>query len=232
MSTQRPSRVPRRRRSSELSGASDIVPDAPEASGEPGMLLVISGPSGVGKDTVWKQAAPCLSSFAKTITCTTRKQRPGEEEGVTYFFVSDDTFDELIEEDELLEWAIVHGNRYGVPAALVLQRMEQGLDVVCVIDVQGARRIRKLFATRATLIFLKPPTDRDPFDVLRERMAARGDESQDDMVRRLETAQEEMEQLKRDALFDYEVVNDTVERASGEICSIDNAEKARRSSDA
>jgi guanylate kinase len=224
MSTQRPSRVPRKRRSlSELPpvGASDAADNT-----EPGMLLVISGPSGVGKDTVWQEASKCLPSFAKTITCTTRRQRPGEEEGVTYFFVSDDEFDTLIEEDELLEWAEVHGNRYGVPAALVLQRLEQGLDVVCVIDVQGARRIRSLFMTRALLIFVKPPENRDASDVLKERLESRGGENSEEIETRLQTANWELSQTE---LFDVEVVNDDVSRSAQEICEIVQREKSRRS---
>src|SRR5687768_13674708 len=103
-----------------------------------GVLLVLSGPSGVGKDTVWKAARSCLPSFAKATTCTTRARRPGEEEGVHYFFVSDEEFDHMIAGHQLLEWAHVHDNRYGVPMTSVLNRLERGEDVVCVIDVQGA----------------------------------------------------------------------------------------------
>src|SRR5438105_3161243 len=112
-----------------------------------GMLLVISGPAGVGKDTVWRTAAKELTTFSRAITCTTRPRRAGEVDGANYYFVSDEEFNRLIQEDQLLEWAHVHNYRYGVPQASVLERLTRGEDVVCVIDVQGAKRIRALFPT-------------------------------------------------------------------------------------
>lgn len=228
------SRVPRRKRNSE-STASPLA-DVPvaeadaslaEQADQPGLLLVISGPSGVGKDTVWREAQPCLPSFARTITCTTRPQRPTEEEGVSYFFVTDEQFDELIEEDELLEWAQVHGYRYGVPAALVLQRLEQGLDVVCVIDPHGAKRVRSLFMSSALLIFIKPPAGDEPnsADVLKERIEARGASNQEEVALRLRTAAWEMTQSE---LYDHELINDDVQRVARELCEVVEREKARR----
>jgi guanylate kinase len=137
-----------------------------------GMLLVLSGPAGVGKGTVWKAAAPCLPTFAKATTCTTRAQRPGEVDGVHYFFVSDAEFDAMIEENKLLEWAWVHGNRYGVPVSSVSTRLERGEDVICVIDVQGALNIRAMFE-QSLLVFLRPPHGRET-EVLKERILNRG----------------------------------------------------------
>lgn len=232
------SRVPRRKRNSEP-GASPIA-DVPladadvqlsEQADQPGLLLVISGPSGVGKDTVWREAQPCLTSFARTITCTTRPQRPTEEEGVSYFFVTDEQFDELIEEDELLEWAQVHGYRYGVPAALVLQRLEQGLDVVCVIDPHGAKRVRSLFMSSALLIFIKPPAGEEPnsADILKERIKARGGASQEEVAIRVGTAVWEMTQS---GLYDHELINDDVQRVAKELCDVVQREKARRAGNA
>lgn len=188
-----------------------------------GLLLVLSGPAGVGKDTVWREAHRCLPTFAKATTCTTRLARPGEQDGIDYFFVSNAEFDRLINESLLLEWALVHGNRYGVPASSVNARLESGLDVVCVIDVQGALKIRALHDD-ALLIFLKPPPGRE-VEVLEKRIANRGAENEIETARRLETAAWELNQT---ASYDYEIVNDEVENAARQLCEIIAREKARR----
>jgi guanylate kinase len=187
------------------------------------MLLVLSGPSGVGKDTVWKEAAPCLGSFAKVTTCTTRGRRAGEEEGVHYFFVGDAEFDRMIERDELLEWALVNGNRYGVPVSSVTNRLNAGNDVVCIIEVQGALKIRYLFPD-SLLVFLKPPPGRET-QVLKERIEKRGTENPAQIATRLQTASWEMTQS---AHYDYEIVNDEVEETANRLCDIITREKKRR----
>jgi guanylate kinase len=188
-----------------------------------GMLLVISGPAGVGKDTVWRAASACLPTFAKATTCTTRAQRPGEKHGVHYFFVSDEEFDRLIQEDQLIEWAHVHNSRYGVPAAQVLERLARGDDVVCVIDVQGARRIKALFP-QAVLVFLKPPVGREA-DVLKHRMAGRGTTDDKDVEKRLGTAEWELSQSD---FYDHEIVNDELAHAVQQLCEIVACEKSNR----
>ena len=189
---------------------------------ELGMLLVLSGPAGVGKDTVWKKAAECLGTFEKAITCTTRARREHEVEGVHYQFVSDEAFDALIRNDQLLEWAEVHGNCYGVPASSVLNRLNGGEDVVCVIDVQGACRIRGLFPN-ALLVFLKPP-DASPA-VLKERIEGRGGASEAEVALRLKTAQWELTQTE---IYDYEIVNSDVDQAAQELCDVIGREKEKR----
>jgi guanylate kinase len=189
------------------------------------MLLVLSGPAGVGKDSVWKHAAPCLPTFAKAITCTTRAPRPGEENGVHYYFVANERFDDMIAHDELLEWAWVHGNRYGVPVSSVKSRLEAGGDVVCIIEVQGALKIRALFE-ESLLVFLKPPPGREE-EILRARIANRGAETEEQTARRMETAAWELEQT---AHYDYEIVNDEIEFAAQRLCDIISAEKAKRAS--
>ena len=187
-----------------------------------GMLLVISGPAGVGKDTVWTKASECLASFQKALTCTTRARREHEVEGVHYHFVTDEEFDALIRNDELLEWAEVHGNRYGVPAASVLNRLNAGEDVVCVIDVQGACRIRGLFPN-ALLVFLKPP-DESP-DVLKQRIEERGGASEAEISLRLKTAQWELTQTE---IYDYEIVNADVAASAQQLCEVIGREKSKR----
>lgn len=186
-----------------------------------GMLLVLSGPSGVGKDSVWQEAAKNLTSFDKAITCTTRAQREHEIEGIDYYFVSDEEFDRLVEEDQMLEWAKVHNARYGVPASSVLTRLTSGKDVVCVIDVQGAFRLRSLFPG-AILVFIKPPNS-DP-SVLKNRLTQRGDISEEDLMVRLKTAEWELLQTKK---YDYEIVNDSLKNAAQELSQIIQQEKAK-----
>jgi guanylate kinase len=188
-----------------------------------GLLLVLSGPAGVGKDTVWREAAPCLPSFAKATTCTTRGRRPGEEEGVHYYFVSDADFDRLIAEDKLLEWAHVHGNRYGVPVSSVSTRLEQGQDVICIIEVQGALKIRAMFPN-SLLVFLRPPVGRET-EVLIKRIQQRGAEDEAQIAKRLETASWELTQT---SLYDYEIVNDEVEDTARQLCEVISREKEQR----
>lgn len=187
------------------------------------MLLVISGPSGVGKDTIWQAASANLPTFAKAVTCTTRRRREGEVDGVNYQFVSDDEFDLLLNEDQLLEWANVGANRYGVPQTAVLGRLNEGLDVVCVIDVQGAQRIRSLFPW-ALLIFIKPPEGRE-MDVLKKRLTKRGSVNEAEMQERLKRGEAEMGLVSR---YDFQIVNDEVEIAARELVEIVEREKQKR----
>ena len=186
-----------------------------------GLLVVLSGPSGVGKDTVWQKAAPCLPSFHKAITCTTRARRDGEEHGKNYYFVSDAEFDRMIESDELLEWAPVHNFRYGVPAAPVLDALNNDTDIICVIDVQGAQRVKSLFPT-AILVFLTPPEVK----VLEQRIMDRDSEiDRKELQDRLARVQWEMEHIP---LYDYTIINDTVEHAAKELCEVVAREKKKR----
>ena len=188
-----------------------------------GLVLVISGPSGVGKDTVWKQSQACLSTFARAVTCTTRPRRPHEVEGCDYFFVSNEAFAHMIAHDELIEHAQVHGNFYGVPERSIFERINNSLDVVCVIDVQGALRIRRLFPT-AVLVFIKPPEGLET-ETLAERIQNRQEVDPSELQTRLQTATWEMSQVH---LYDFEITNDDVARASMELCRLVNEEKSRR----
>ena len=191
---------------------------------ELGLILVISGPSGVGKDTVWQAAEPCLPSFQRAITCTTRPRRPGEVEGVNYYFASHAEFDRMIAENELIEWALVHGkHRYGVPERSIFDRINNGQDVVCIIEVQGAMRIRRLFPS-ATLVFIKPPQGREN-EVLVERIQGRSAVDAAELATRLQTASWELTQTNH---YDYQIENDEIARASHELCELIEAEKRRR----
>ena len=190
-----------------------------------GILLVLSGPAGVGKDTVWQTAAKCLTNFEKALTCTTRARRQHEVEGRDYHFVSNEEFDAMIRHDQLLEWAEVHGNRYGVPAASVLNRLNSGGDVICVIDVQGACRIRGLFPN-ALLVFLQPP-DSSP-EILKQRIEDRGGASEAEIALRLKTAQWELSQSE---IYDHQIVNENIQTAADELCEIVAKEKQKRGVD-
>lgn len=197
---------------------------APDAS--LGMLLVLSGPSGVGKDTVWKAAAQMLPSFCKAITCTTRARREHEVEGEHYFFVSNAEFDRLIAQNELLEWAQPHGDHlYGVPSQPVLDRLGEGRDVVCVIDVQGAMRVRALFP-QCLLVFLRPPLSQagSETDTLAERIKARSPISPEELSRRMETAGRELAQSQ---LYDHALVNDDLDATARALRDIVLREKKR-----
>jgi guanylate kinase len=188
-----------------------------------GMVLVISGPSGVGKDTVWKAAQSCLPTFSRAITCTTRERRQHEVEGHDYYFVPHDEFARMIETDELVEHAEVHGNCYGVPQRSIFERINNGLDVVCVIDVQGAMKIRNLFPS-AVLVFIMPPKGHES-EVLMQRILGRQYVEPAELETRLQTASWELTQVH---LYDFVVVNDDVERASNELCQLVNQEKESR----
>lgn len=179
---------------------------------ELGLVLVISGPSGVGKDTVWQTAKPCLPSFERAITCTTRIRRPHETEGVDYYFVSHDEFERMIRDNELVEHAEVHGNFYGVPVKSIFSRINVGKDVVCVIDVQGALAIRRLFP-QALLVFIKPPEGREN-EVLTHRITGRSPVGDSELATRLQTATRELSQMH---FYDYQIVNDDLERAVDEL---------------
>lgn len=167
------------------------------------LLIVISGCSGVGKDTVLDEMKRSDLPFFFAITATTRTQRPGEIDGIDYHFVTLVKFEKMIEKDELLEWANVYHNWYGVPKKPVKNALKEGKDVIIKVDIQGATTIKQM-EPEAVLIFISPPSMED----LRQRLITRNTESASDLEVRLRTAQKEMESLP---LFDYEVINATGE---------------------
>lgn len=181
------------------------------------LLVVISGPSGVGKDTVIQRMKERQLPFHFVVTATTRPPRAGERHGVDYFFVSRDDFAEMIDHGELLEYALVYNDYKGIPKQQVRTALASGKDVVMRVDVQGAATVRKLYP-QALLIFLLPQDEGE----LADRLAARKTESQDDLKLRIATARQEIKQVE---MFDYAVVNrqfqldETVDTIVAIICA-------------
>lgn len=163
------------------------------------LLIVISGPSGVGKDTVIERMKSRRLNFHFVVTATTRHARPDEKHGVDYFFVSQEEFARMIEEDELLEYAYVYNDYKGIPKAQVRRAFASGMDVVMRVDVQGAATIRRLYP-QALLIFL---TTRDEEELV-NRLRARKSETADEINLRIAMARKELRRIKE---FDYVVVN-------------------------
>jgi len=185
------------------------------------LLVVLSGPSGVGKDSILMRMRDIGFPFHFVVTATSRAMRPGERDGYDYHFVGKERFEEMIAHEELLEWAEVYGHYKGIPKSEVRQALQSGRDVILRIDVQGAATIKRL-APAAVFIFVAPGS----FDELRYRLQLRRTESLDQMERRLEMAQREMDALDQ---FDYVVINreDHLDDAVGQIRAIIVAEKQR-----
>jgi guanylate kinase len=185
------------------------------------LVLVLSGPSGAGKDFVLNQLKSLNCSLTYIVTVTTRTQRPAETADVHYHFVSSDDFRKMIELGEFLEYASVYGNFYGVPKKPVKQALEEGKDVIIKVDVQGAMTIKKALP-EAVLLFLMAPSREE----LGRRLRQRNTESQIDLERRLKTADAEINQLP---LFDYLIINvdGQIEKVASEIHAIITAEKLK-----
>ena len=190
----------------------------------PALLVVISGPSGVGKDTVIAalRALPAAPDFCRIVTATTRAPRPYEHDGRHYHFLTPAGFAEAEADGTFLETATVHGDRYGTPAGEVIAALSSGRDVLLSIDVQGAAAVANIFPD-AVRIFLAPPS----FETLAARLRARGTEDEATLARRLATAAAE---LARASEFDHVVVNagGQTARAAAEIAALIAAERARR----
>ena len=185
------------------------------------LLIVISGPSGAGKDAVLTKMKELGCPLEYIVTVTTRPQRDKERNNVDYHFTSKERFQEMIEGKEFLEWAKVYGNWYGVPKKPVKQALDKGQDIIVKVDIQGAATIKKILP-QAVFIFLVPPS----MEELVLRLKQRHTESPFDLALRTKTAEEEIKQL---SLFDYIVVNkrDGIDLAVSEIKAIITAEKCR-----
>ena len=184
-----------------------------------GKLIVISGPSGAGKSTVVFKALEGRSDCCFSVSVTTRKPRPNEVDGREYFFVDPDRFKEMIANNELLEHAEYVANSYGTPRAYVEKKLEEGLNVILDIEVQGARQVRDAMP-EATMIFFIPPS----MEELERRLRGRGTDSERKIQARLYRAKEEYELAD---FYDYIIINDDVEIAANEFSAIITAENCR-----
>ena len=168
-------------------------------------LFVLSGSSGVGKGTVLKGFLEKNPDFMLSISCTTRKPRPGEIDGVNYFFISKEEFETCIQENKFLEWAEFAGNFYGTKKKYINQCLEEGKNVILEIDTQGALQVKKQMP-EAVLIFICPPS----FEALENRLRGRHTEDEATIQKRLEEVKKELERAEK---FDYKIVNDELEDA-------------------
>ena len=182
-----------------------------------GFLLVISGPSGVGKGTVLHDLMNTQKNLVYSVSATTREKRDGEVEGVSYFYKSHEEFKNMIDEGQFLEYAHVHNNHYGTPKEFVDKKINEGKIVVLEIDVQGAVNVKKN-TENAVFIFLAPPS----LSELKNRIVGRGTETENDINLRMKNARKELEYIK---YYDYLVINDHINSAINSVNEIINAEK-------
>ena len=191
-----------------------------------GLLLVVSGPAGVGKGTLDKALMERNNRIKMSVSATTRAPRPGEVEGVHYFFKTEEEFKAMVDRGEFLEYMHVFGsNYYGTPRSFVEQHLANGYDVILEIDVQGAMKVKQAFPD-AVLIFITAPS----MSEIKSRLIGRGTESMEQVEKRFATAFEEVKMIPR---YDYVVVNDVVDKAVHHMEAILEAERCRvsRSSD-
>ena len=184
-----------------------------------GLLIVISGPSGAGKGTVYNEVISRRPEIRKSISVTTRAPRPNEVDGVHYYFKTLEQYQEMIAHGEFLETANVYCNYYGTPKAPVLKMLDEGADVMFEIDTLGAAQIKHKYP-KSISIFVMPPD----FEILEQRLRGRGTESEEVMKRRLGFAKKELAKYKQ---FDYIVFNDKLEDAVNNVLAIIDAEKSK-----
>ena len=188
-------------------------------AGRSGLILILSGPSGSGKSSIYKAAIGELGGIEFSVSCTTRAPRPGEVDGRDYHFISREEFDRLVAEGAFAEHAEVHGNCYGTLKSELLGRVRRGIDVLLDIDVQGAARLRALcadsdvFCRACVFIFIMPPSREE----LERRLRARGTETEESILRRLANAEGEMGHASE---YDHVIVNDDLARAAAEFVSL------------
>lgn len=184
-----------------------------------GNLIVLSGPSGSGKGTVRQALSRYRQDLFYSVSATTRAPRPGEVHGTDYYFVNREEFENMIKNDELLEWARVYTYYYGTPREPVEKAMQEGLNVILEIDVQGALKVKEKLPN-AVLIFLLPPTPEE----LGKRLCARQTDAPEEIKLRLEWAKKEVKLLNK---YEYLVINNNVDEAARKINSIIEAESCR-----
>lgn len=184
-----------------------------------GNLIVISGPSGAGKSTVVSRAMTFRNDICFSTSVTTRKPRPGEVDGVDYFFIDQSRFDEMVRNNELLEHAVYVSNSYGTPAKFVDEQLEKGMNVILDIEIQGAAQVHSN-KPEAVMIFIIPPS----IDELRKRLTGRGTENEETIEARIQRA---IQECREADFYDYIIINDDLDKASEDLSSIMNAELCR-----
>lgn len=186
-----------------------------------GVLMIVSGPAGVGKGTIVKEAVDkSENSIYLSVSATTRQPRSIDKEGVTYFFKTKEEFENMIENNELLEWACYVDNYYGTPLKPVKDALENGKDVILEIEVQGAFKVKENFP-ESVLTFIVPPS----LEILEERLRGRNTETEEQIQKRLNTAKGELEKVEK---YDYVIENDTVEKAVSDLFCVLKSEKLKK----
>ncbi len=184
-----------------------------------GLLFVVSAPSGAGKTTLCKEVVSITPSTWYSISYTTRKPRPGEQDGREYRFIDEGLFQDMVQRNEFVEWALVHGHLYGTPRQALSEKLEQGIDVLLEIDDQGAKQVKKKHAD-AVFIYILPPS----LEALEERLKQRGGDAPDEIQRRLQKAREEVWSYRE---YYYIVRNEDFKQALEELKSIIVAERTK-----
>lgn len=184
-----------------------------------GLLIVVSGPSGVGKGTICKELFKSSDDIHLSVSVTTRAAREGEVHGKNYFFISKEAFQSMIENDELLEYAQVYDNYYGTPKGFVMDQLELGRDILLEIDIQGALQVKERYQ-EGVFVFIVPPS----MEELRNRIVGRGTETLEAINKRFSSAYDEIDLMSN---YDYYIINDTVQNATGRLQCILEAERYR-----
>ena len=185
----------------------------------PGNLFVVAAPSGTGKSSLVRALMELDKRVVPSVSHTTRRPRGQEVHGREYYFVSNETFDQMVTQNAFLEWANVHGNRYGTSKQAIEQRMQQGADVVLEIDFQGAIQVKRIFPN-AVLVFILPPS----WEELRSRLERRNEDSADIIELRLKNAAHEMNHARE---FDFVIINELFERALFDLKAIVHAQRLK-----
>lgn len=184
-----------------------------------GLLIIISGPSGAGKGTLCRALISKNDRLKLSVSCTTRQPRNMEKEGVNYFFVTVDKFNEMVKSGDLLEYAEVYGNYYGTPRSFVDKNLNEGYDVILEIDIQGALKVKEKYP-EGVFVFILPPS----MEELKNRIKKRGSETEESLLKRFKSAFQEINYISK---YNYVIINDVVENAVEKIESIITAEKCR-----